>query len=179
MVQLTSVMAKMVVVMLKVNKITKMMLLMMKMMVMVMMLVVKITWLVNSQSVMTPQEVSGPTNISGALRQNFAKYFNSFTKGSIISTENHHQELKITQIKIVIERNTMIDVQQILQSAREKVRMESSSTWTYYISFLSGYGNLDNRCRDPMNNNKDCRVGQLTSISGDPLRATCDPSDFL
>ena len=97
----------MVVVMLKVNKITKMMLLMVKMMVMVMMLVVKITWLVNSQSVMTPQEVSGPTNISGALRQNFAKYFNSFTKGSIISTENHHQELKITQINIVIERNTV------------------------------------------------------------------------
>ena len=82
-----------------------MMLLMVKMMVMVMMLVVKITWLVNSQSVMTPQEVSGPTNISGALRQNFAKYFNSFTKGSIISTENHHQELKITQINI--ERNTV------------------------------------------------------------------------
>ena len=80
---------------------------MVKMMVMVMMLVVKITWLVNSQSVMTPQEVSGPTNISGALRQNFAKYFNSFTKGSIISTENHHQELKITQINIVIERNTV------------------------------------------------------------------------
>ena len=78
-----------------------------QMMVMVMMLVVKITWLVNSQSVMTPQEVSGPTNISGALRQNFAKYFNSFTKGSIISTENHHQELKITQINIVIERNTV------------------------------------------------------------------------
>ena len=83
------------------------MLLMVKMMVMVMMLVVKITWLVNSQSVMTPQEVSGPTNISGALRQNFAKYFNSFTKESIISTENHHQELKITQINIVIERNTV------------------------------------------------------------------------
>ena len=56
---------------------------------------------------MTPQELSGPTNISGALRQNFAKYFNSFTKGSIISTENHHQELKITQINIVIERNTV------------------------------------------------------------------------
>ena len=83
------------------------MMLVMMVMMLVMMLVVKITWLVNSQSVMTPQEVSGPTNISGALRQNFAKYFNSFTKGSIISTENHHQELKITQINIVIERNTV------------------------------------------------------------------------
>ena len=83
------------------------MLLMVEMMVMVMMLVVKITWLVNFQSVMTPQEVSGPTNISGALRQNFVKYFNSFTKGSFISTENHHQELKITQINFDIERNTV------------------------------------------------------------------------
>ena len=32
----------------------------------------------------------------------------------------------------------------------------------YYISFLSGYGNLDNQSRETMNNNKDCQVGQLT-----------------
>ena len=34
----------------------------------------------------------------------------------------------------------------------------------YFISVLSGYGNLDNQCKDPMKNNKDCRVGQLTRI---------------
>ena len=36
---------------------------------------------------------------------------------------------------------------------------------TKIIQFLSGYGNLDNQCRDPMNNNKDCRVGQLTTAA--------------
>ena len=34
------------------------------------------------------------------------------------------------------------------------------STQLYQISLLSGYGN---QCKDPMDNNKDCRVGQLTS----------------
>ena len=29
------------------------------------------------------------------------------------------------------------------------------------------YENLDNQCRDPMNNNKDCRVGQLTTRTVD------------
>ena len=38
------------------------------------------------------------------------------------------------------------------------------STQLYYISLLSGYGNLDNQCKDPINNNKDCRVGQLTRL---------------
>ena len=33
----------------------------------------------------------------------------------------------------------------------------------YYISLLSGYGN---QCTDPINNNKDCRVGQLTRQNG-------------
>ena len=42
------------------------------------------------------------------------------------------------------------------------------STQLYQISLLSGYGNLDNQCRDPMNNNKDCRVGQLTTIYATP-----------
>ena len=35
---------------------------------------------------------------------------------------------------------------------------------TKIIQFLSGYGNLDNQCRDSMNNNKYCRVGQLTNM---------------
>ena len=42
-------------------------------------------------------------------------------------------------------------------------QLSRSSTQLYQISLLSGYGNLDNQCRDPMNNNKDCRVGQLTN----------------
>ena len=29
---------------------------------------------------------------------------------------------------------------------------------------LSGYGNLNNQFKDPINNNKDCRVGQLNTI---------------
>ena len=33
---------------------------------------------------------------------------------------------------------------------------------------------LDNQCRDPMNNNKDCRVGQLTSLQ-DP----CEPTKIF
>ena len=37
--------------------------------------------------------------------------------------------------------------------------MMNLSTLLYYISLLSGYGN---QCRDPKNNYKDCRVGQLT-----------------
>ena len=48
---------------------------------------------------------------------------------------------------------------------------------------------LDNQCRDPMNNNKDCRVGQLTSIietcksgsdhSFPDSAASKPPQDFL
>ena len=37
--------------------------------------------------------------------------------------------------------------------------VSSGRTLLYCASLLSGYGN---RCRDPMNNDKDCRVGQLT-----------------
>ena len=40
-----------------------------------------------------------------------------------------------------------------------------SSTKLFQISLLSGYGNLDNQCKDPMNKNKDCRVGQLTKCA--------------
>ena len=39
------------------------------------------------------------------------------------------------------------------------------STLLYYISLLSGYGHLDNlhnQCKDPMDNDRNCRVGQLT-----------------
>ena len=39
---------------------------------------------------------------------------------------------------------------------------KSYGTSLYYISLLSGHGNLNNQCRDPMNNNKDCQVWQLT-----------------
>ena len=31
------------------------------------------------------------------------------------------------------------------------------------VLYFYGYGSLCNQCRDPMNNNKDCRVGQLTN----------------
>ena len=42
-------------------------------------------------------------------------------------------------------------------------------------AMLSGYGNLDNlnnQCKDPMKNNKDCRVGQLTRKNS-PLQFRC------
>ena len=41
---------------------------------------------------------------------------------------------------------------------------EPGSTLLYYISLLSGCGNPDNQCKDPMDNDKDCRVGQLTKF---------------
>ena len=41
------------------------------------------------------------------------------------------------------------------------------STLLCCISFLSGYrnidNNIDNQCKGPMNNDKDCRVGESTS----------------
>ena len=37
--------------------------------------------------------------------------------------------------------------------------MVFSSTLLYYISLLSGYRNIDNQCKDPMDNDKDCGVG--------------------
>ena len=43
-----------------------------------------------------------------------------------------------------------------------------NGTLLYYISLFSGYGwKSINQCRDPMNNNKDCRVGQLTRAHGE------------
>ena len=48
----------------------------------------------------------------------------------------------------------------------------------YYISFLSGYGNLDNQSRETMNNNKDCQVGQLTSGSHESRLIISDGTDL-
>ena len=41
------------------------------------------------------------------------------------------------------------------------------STLLYYTPLLSGYRNLDNQCRDPTSNDKECRVEQLATFRSD------------
>ena len=51
---------------------------------------------------------------------------------------------------------------------RKFVNIASRVADTIYLHPLIGghHCQLDNQCRDPMNNNKDCRVGQLTTSAG-------------
>ena len=46
---------------------------------------------------------------------------------------------------------------------RETGHSRVAHCFTTYISIKSGHGNLDIQCKDPMNNDKDCRVGRLTT----------------
>ena len=41
---------------------------------------------------------------------------------------------------------------------------DHSTALLYYISLTCGQGKQNNQCTDPMNNDKDCRVGQFTSL---------------
>ena len=50
------------------------------------------------------------------------------------------------------------------QESSDEVMLSINTAVLDYL-LLTGYGNLDNQCKDPMDNNKDCRVGQLTTLT--------------
>ena len=77
------------------------------------------------------------------------KYLNCKTFFHLREWSTSDQEHYIAQLRKCAERSPIAPIGQISASCT-------------YVSLMSGYGNLDNLCRDPMNNNKDCQVGQLT-----------------
>ena len=67
-----------------------------------------------------------------------------------------------------IEKTKKFNVGNLRRSCLLSKHRRAINTWcsapvsTIFPYPGAAYGNIDNQCRDPMNNDKDCRVGHLT-----------------